>query len=74
MKNTSLTVRQAVSVLNKSARGRLVARELYALLDGPASGLDMNGKVAVLALLEESFINSPGSVLDALVVFVEGEQ
>lgn len=68
---TSLTVRQAIEVLNRSARGRHVARQLHALLDGPAASLDMSGKVAVLALVEEAWINNPGAVLDALSVFVE---
>lgn len=66
---TSLTIEQATQILDRSGRGRTVARELYRLLDGSASGLDIEGKMAVLALLEESFINRPGSVLEALERF-----
>ena len=50
---------------------RAVAGELYAFLTGRAMALDMDGKTAVLALIEEAFINRPGSVADALTKFVE---
>ena len=69
---TSLTIDQAVEILDRSERGRAVGKELYDFLAGRAGSLDMNGKMAVLALLEESFINRPGSVLDGLSIFAGG--
>lgn len=65
--NTSLTIEQAISILERSERGRAVARQLYDLLDGSCCiGLDIEGKMAVLSLIEEAFINRPGTVLDML--------
>lgn len=71
-RRTSLTIEQAVSVLWRSGRGRIVGQRLYCFLNDQAASLDMNGKMAVLSLIEEMFINCPGTVLDALSVFVEG--
>lgn len=65
-KYTHLTIEQAVEILNRSERGRAVGRQLYEFLSDKAISLDMDGKVAVLALIEECFINRPGSVLGAL--------
>jgi len=70
-RRSSLTIEQAASILDRSERGRAVAGELYAFLTGRAMALDMDGKTAVLALIEEAFINRPGSVADALTKFVE---
>lgn len=70
-RHTHLTVKQAIAILNRTERGREVGRELYRLLGGPAASLDIGGKMAVLALLEESFINRPGTVYDALAKFEE---
>lgn len=67
-----MTIKQAVSILDRSERGRDVARELYQFLSGRVSGLDVDGQMAVLSLIEESFINRPGSVFKALGEFVEG--
>lgn len=66
-----LTVTQAVSILERSERGRAVGRQLYEFLADRAASLDMDGKAAVLSLLEESFLNRPGTVFDALGVFAE---
>lgn len=63
---THLTIEQAVSILSRSERGRAVGKQLYDFLNDKAISLDMDGKVAVLALIEECFINRPGSVLGAL--------
>lgn len=67
-----LTIEQAVSILDRSERGRDVARELYTFLTGRAGSLDMDGKTAVISLVEEAFLNRPGSVSAALSEFVEG--
>lgn len=66
-----LTIEQAVSILDRSERGRAVARELHAFLTGRAGSLDMDGKTAVISLIEEAFINRPGSVAEALSDFAE---
>jgi hypothetical protein len=65
-RRTHITIAEAVEVLSRSERGRVVGRQLYDFLADRANSLDMDGKVAVLALLEESFINRPGSVFEAL--------
>lgn len=68
-RKTHLTIEQAISILQRSERGRAVGHQLYEFLADRACSLDMDGKMAVLALLEESFINRPGSVFEALEVF-----
>lgn len=68
-RTTHLTIEQATWILDRSERGRRVADELLEFLTGDAGGLDLEGKMAVLALIEESFINRPGSVADALERF-----
>ena len=68
-KNHLLTIEQATWILDRSERGRRVADELLEFLTGDAGGLDMEGKMAVLSLMEEAFINRPGSVADALERF-----
>lgn len=68
-KARGLTIEQAVFILDRSERGRVVGRELRRFLGGAAAAIDLDGKVAVLALIEEAFINRPGSVDDALASF-----
>jgi hypothetical protein len=62
----SLTIEQGVAILDQSERGRVVASQLYGFLAGPACSLDMNGKAAVMTLVEEFFLNRPASVLEVL--------
>ena len=62
----SLTIDQALEILDRSERGRAVAAQLYTFLSGPACSLDMNGKAAVMTLVEEFFLNRPASVLSLL--------
>lgn len=66
-----LTIEQAIAILDRSERGRAVGRQLHEFLADRAGALDMEGKVAVLSLLEESFVNRPGSVFEALGRFAD---
>ena len=61
-----MTIKQAVSILDRSERGRDVARELYQFLSGRVSGLDVDGQMAVLSLIED--VVSAGLSLVAILL------
>lgn len=61
-----LMIKLAVSILERSARGREVGRQVYKLLASRLWSLDMDSKLAVLALLEEFINNRSVSVVEAL--------